>query len=153
MLLQMVLKHEVVEEELLTEVAPRMWQDLRTLISASVSILNVVAKFRSVIDSLLSDEDCPSLEANQAKGLLVSLLEMPAKALHVGEDLRLVAVVHQALQAAELHTSSDSRLIFVIDAVVFLVLNSFFAPSFVELLPGQLLVATDDDFVEFCLAD
>jgi len=153
MFLQMVLKHEVVEKELFAKVTPRMWKDLSSLIGACISILNVVAKFRRVVDSLLSNEDCPSLKTDQAEGLLMGLLKMPSKALHVWKDLRLVTIVHQTLQATQLHASSDGRLVLIIDAVVFFVLNRFLAPSLIELLPCELLVTTDNDFVEFCLTD
>ena len=68
---------QVIEEELLAEVAVRMWHDLSVPFVTNVTVLDVATKLLDVIQSLLSDENGSTLEANLAESSVMSALQMP----------------------------------------------------------------------------
>lgn len=93
----MLFKALNVVEELLAEVTPWMWKDLRSLLSSNVTFFDVLSEILYVIDTLFPYEYGSTLETNFAECLLVGLLKMSPKTLNVWEWLCNVAVVHQAL--------------------------------------------------------
>jgi len=85
--LQVVQEDLVVVIELLAEVTPRVRQDFRALFAAWVAVLDVLAKFLSVIDPLLPDEHSAACQANLTESLLMHLLHVSAKRINVRERL------------------------------------------------------------------
>ena len=96
----MLLKGHAVKEEFLAEVAPWMRQDLGTALRSRVTIVDMVSEFLHVIDALLSDKHCATLEANETKCFLMSSLHVSSQALLVREMLPRLAVVDQACHHA-----------------------------------------------------
>jgi hypothetical protein len=62
---------QVIEQELLAEVAVWMWHDLSVSFIADVSVFDVGTELLYVIESLLPDEDCTAFEADLAEGSVV----------------------------------------------------------------------------------
>jgi hypothetical protein len=73
---QVVEELQVIEQELFTEVAVRVRQNISVCLISYISKLNVLTQSLHVVNALLSDEDCASLETNFAESFTVNLLKM-----------------------------------------------------------------------------
>ena len=100
---QVLNKHIAVKEELLAEVTPWVGEDLCTTITRWVPMLDVSSQVLHVIDSLLTDEHCAVLKADETKGLLMRVFHVASQAFLVWEVILGSALVDQASQSSELH--------------------------------------------------
>lgn len=75
--LEMVQENQIVEKVLLAEVTPGVGQNLGSFLRARVTMLNMVTQGLDMVDSLLSNEDSPSREADLTEGLLMDRLRVP----------------------------------------------------------------------------
>lgn len=72
-----IVKGQVIEQELLAEVTVWMWHYLAVPFIADVSVFDVGTELLYVVQSLLPDEDCTPFEANLAEGSVVRTFQMP----------------------------------------------------------------------------
>ena len=70
---------QVIEQELLAEVAVWMRHDLSVPFVTNVSVFNVVTELLDVIQSLLTNENCSTFEANLAEGSVMCTFQMSLK--------------------------------------------------------------------------
>ena len=101
--IQVLNEHIAIKEELLAKVTPRVREDLCTTITRWVSMLDVPSQVLHVIDSLLTDEHCAALKADETKGLLMRVFHVASQAFLVWEVILGRALVDQASQSSELH--------------------------------------------------
>jgi hypothetical protein len=73
------MKQQLIEEELLTEITPRMRQNLSTFLRPNIAIFNVVPQRLYMVNPLLSNKDGASCQANLAKSLLVSCFHVTSQ--------------------------------------------------------------------------
>ena len=84
---EMLGKTIVIEEEFFAKVAPGMWQDLGSSVTRRVTVLDVITQLVNMVDALLADEHCASLETDQTKCLLVCFFHVAPQTLIIGEVL------------------------------------------------------------------
>ena len=85
-----------VEEELFTEIAPGMRQDLSPAVTRWVAMLDVRSQLLHVVDALLANEDGAALQTDEAESFLVRGLHVAPQALLVRELLLVLTVGDQA---------------------------------------------------------
>jgi len=124
------------------------------LVVSHVSIVDVISQVLDMIDPLLANEDRAALEADLAEGLLVVMLQMPHQGADVRE-LRLMSltILDETVQSSEVHAGLLSFGIRIENVFVLLVLDSFLLHLLVEVGPRQIVVISNDDFIQFSLAD
>jgi hypothetical protein len=77
--LQVIMEEQLIKEELLAKITPRMWQNFSTFLRPNITIFNVVSQRLYVVNALLSNEDCATGQANLAKSLLVSCFHVASQ--------------------------------------------------------------------------
>ena len=102
--MEMLTKFLCIVEELLTEVAPWMWQDFGTRRTGWVTIFNMLPKLLQMVDSLFSNEYGASLETHQAECLLMDGLHVASQTLLIREVLPRIAVSDEAVEISKFHT-------------------------------------------------
>ena len=90
--MQVLAEDIAIEEELFTEIAPRMRKDLRAALVRRVPMLYMLSQLLHVVDALLANEYRAALQADQTERLLMRGLHMPPQTLLVRELLFMVAV-------------------------------------------------------------
>ena len=80
-------KAQVVEQELFTEVAVRMGQDVSVSFVCAVTILNVSSQSFDMVQSLLSDKHSSSFQTNLAERLFMLSFHMSLQRGYVWELL------------------------------------------------------------------
>ena len=94
--IEMLSKTDVIEEKLFTKVTPGMRQNLSSSIARRVTVLNMITQLLNVVDALLADEHCATLETDQTKCLLVCFFHVASQTLIIREMLLSRAIVYQA---------------------------------------------------------
>lgn len=74
--MKMLAENTAVKEEFLAEIAPRMGQNLGTLLICRITMLDMGSQLLQVVDSLLANKHCTALKADQTEGLLMRGLHM-----------------------------------------------------------------------------
>ena len=149
---QVLAEDIAIEEELFTEVAPRVRKDLGAALVGRVPVLYVLPQTLHVVDALLSNEDGAALQADQTERLLMRGLHMSPQTLLVRELLLVVAVGYQTCERSELHALDLGRPVGVVDGLIGAVLVALVPHVAIELGPGELLVLRDDDLLQLLLA-
>ena len=85
--IEMLSKTDVIEEKLFTKVTPGMRQNLSSSIARRVTVLDMITQLLNVVDALLADEHCATLETNKAKCLLMCFLHVAPQAFIIREML------------------------------------------------------------------
>ena len=80
-------KDDIVEEEFFAKVTPRMWQDLGSLITCRVTVFDMITQLLNMVDALLADEHCATLETNKAECLLMCFFHVAPQAFIIREML------------------------------------------------------------------
>ena len=106
-----------------------------------------------MIQPLLPDKHCSSLKTDFAESFLVVSLQVSLKRWHIWKLLLGAAIVHHAVEGPELQTGLPGGFCVIEHVFVFRVLFAVFHDLLLEELPGHLLVVSDDDLIEVCLAN
>ena len=100
---EMLTKNDVIEEKFFTKVTPGMRQNLSTSITRRVTVLNMITQLLNMVDALLADKHCATLETDQTKCLLVCFLHVAPQTFNIGEMLFSRAIIYQAGKCPQLH--------------------------------------------------
>ena len=149
LLVQMIEEDEIIEEELITEVAERMRQDLAMMVISHVALLEMIAQRLDVVKALFANEHCATSQANLTEGLLMLSFEMALQRRLVGE-LRAATITagNHAVQSAQCKTGFLGLGRMVIDRVILRVHVALLQESLGCELPIQVSIGCDDDFVQ-----
>jgi len=139
---------QVVEQELLAEVAVWMGHDLSVPFIADVSVFDVGTELLYVIESLLPDEDCTAFEADLAEGSVVRTFQMPLERWLVREVLSGVAIMDQAIQRTKVQARLLRCLTMEIHGIILWVFLAIPFDLLVEKAPGKILIIRDYDLIQ-----
>ena len=91
---EMLSKDDIIEEEFFAKIAPRVRQNLGSFIAGRVTVLNMTTQLLNVVDTLLADENCATLETDLTKRLLMCFFHMAPQTLFIGEMLFSRTICH-----------------------------------------------------------
>ena len=74
-------------------------------------------------------------------------LHMAPQALLIWKVLLVIAAADQTVQVSKLHTLTLGSTIGVKDRVIFAVIITIVPHTFVKLIPSEILVCSNDDFI------
>lgn len=137
----MVKELVICEEELLTEVAVWMWQNLTIPVIANISEFDMFSKEFDMIETLLTDEHCSAFQANFAESLVMVCFQMPLERSNIWKLLvRVRAIVDDASQVTERQAAFLGRIIVIVHSVVLRVLLTPFLKLLVKEAPSQISI-------------
>ena len=84
---QVLSKDDIIEEEFFAEIAPWVRQDLGSFITSRVTVLNMTSQLLNMVDTLLADENCATLETDLTKRLLMCFFHVTSQTLFIREML------------------------------------------------------------------
>ena len=112
----------------------------------------MITKLLNVVDALLSDEYCATLETDLTICLLMCLFHMAPQTLLIREMLFRRTIINQAGKCPQLHPLNLRLSIRVIDCFIGPILVTIMTYTLIKALPGECLITRDHNFAELLLA-